>query len=76
MSKNPSDRQRMPEDQNKDMSKNVEKEQQQHHRQGEPLGQQKHDTMGRDKKKQHQTVQFDEGQKFTSDDDIKKRRTA
>ena len=73
MNKNPSDRQRMPEDLNKDMNKNAEKEQQQHHRQGEPLGQ-KHDTMGRDKKKQ--TVQFDEGQKFTSDEDIKKRRTA
>jgi len=60
---------RMPEE----SSKNVKKEQQQHHRQAEPLGQ-KHDETGRDKKKR--TIQFDEGQKFTSDEDILKRRTA
>ena len=48
-----------------------EKKQQQHHRQGEPLGQKRDQTS--DKKKK--TVQFDEGQKFTSDEDIK-RRTA
>ena len=54
-----------------DTSKDIQEKQQQQHRQGEPLGQ-KHQT-GQDKKKK--TVQFDEGQKFTSDEDIK-RRTA
>ena len=61
MSKKPSDKEPMS-DQNK--------EQQKHHRQGEPLGQKRDQTS--EKKK---TVQFDEGQKFTSDEDIK-RRTA
>jgi hypothetical protein len=60
---------RMPEE----SSKNVKKEQQQHHRQGEPLGQ-KHEGTGEDQKKR--TIQFDKGQKFTSDEDILKRRTA
>jgi hypothetical protein len=48
-----------------------EQKQQQHQRQGEPQGQ-KRDQASEKKKK---TVQFDEGQKFTSDEDIK-RRTA
>jgi hypothetical protein len=48
-----------------------EKKQQQHHRQGESLGQKRDQTSPKKKK----TVQFDEGQKFTSDEDIK-RRTA
>ena len=45
-----------------------EKEQQQHHRQGEPLGQKRDQTSQKKK-----TVQFDEGQKFTSDEDLKRR---
>ena len=52
-------------------SKGGESQQQQHHRQGEPMGQ-KRDQSSRKK----QTVQFDEGQKFTSDDDLLKRRSA
>jgi hypothetical protein len=48
-----------------------EQKQQQRHRQGEPLGQKRDQTSEKKKK----TVQFDEGQKFTSDEDIK-RRTA
>ena len=48
-----------------------EQRQQEHHRQGEPTGQKRDHTS--DKKKK--TVQFDEDQKFTSDEDIK-RRTA
>jgi hypothetical protein len=64
MSTKPSDRE--------PMSGHEEKQkQQQHQRQGEPHGQ-KHDQTSEKKKK---TVQFDEGQKFTSDEDIK-RRTA
>ena len=46
--------------------------QQQQHPQGEPMGQ-KRDQQSQKKK---QTVQFDEGQKFTSDDDLLKRRSA
>ena len=42
--------------------------------QEQPLGQ-KQDNAGRDRKKRN-TVQFDEGQKFTSDEDIIRRRTA
>ena len=53
-------------------SKDREAQQQQHHRQGEPMGQ-KRDQQSQKKK---QTVQFDEGQKFTSDDDLLKRRSA
>jgi hypothetical protein len=45
-----------------------EKEQQKHHRQGEPLGQKRDQTSQKKK-----TVQFDEGQKFTSDEDLKRR---
>jgi hypothetical protein len=46
-----------------------EKEQQHHHhRQGEPLGQVREQTSRKKK-----TVQFDEGQKFTSDEDLKRR---
>jgi hypothetical protein len=48
-----------------------EEERKQQHEQGEPVGQKRDQTS--DKKKK--TVQFDEGQKFTSDEDIK-RRTA
>ena len=62
MNKNPSDRQRMPDDQkeSKDI-KGIKKDQQQ-------VG------SGHDKKRK--TMNFDEGQKFTSDEDIMKRRTA
>lgn len=61
MSKNPTERQGMPQDikDTKDM-KGMKKDQQQH---------------GHDDKKKR-TMQFDKGQKFTSDEDILKRRTA
>jgi hypothetical protein len=52
-------------------SKDLEAQQQQHRRHGEPKGQ-KRDQQSQKK----QTVQFDEGQKFTSDDDLLKRRSA
>ena len=64
MTTKPSDREHMS-------GHEEEQKQQQHHRQGEPTGQKRDQTS--DKKKK--TVQFDEGQKFTSDEDIK-RRTA
>ncbi len=60
---------RMPNDES-NKEANREQGQQQ---QKQPLGQ-KQDNGGRDRKKR--TVQFDEGQKFTSDEDIIKRRTA
>jgi len=52
---------RMP---NEEPTKDVNREQEQ-----------KRDNTGRDRKKRT-TVQFDEGQKFTSDEDIIRRRTA
>jgi hypothetical protein len=61
---------RMP---NEESNKDVNREQEQQG-QGQPLGQ-KPDNTGRDRKKRT-TVQFDEGQKFTSDEDIIRRRTA
>lgn len=64
MNKNLSDRQRMP-DETKDI-KGMKKDQKDQQRQSELLG--------HDKKKK--TIDFDEGQKFTSDEDITKRRTA
>jgi hypothetical protein len=61
MSKNPSE-------------KGMKKDEQQHHK-GEPHGQKKETTVSlQDRKKR--TVNFEEGQKFTSDEDIIKRRTA
>ena len=62
MSINPSKKEPMP-------NKDANKEQQQHHRQGESLGQKQED-------KKKRTVDFDQGQKFTSDEDINKRRSA
>lgn len=61
MSKNPSDKQRMHDDL-KEMKdiKGTRTDEQQ--------------SSGRDKKRK--TINFDEGQKFTSDEDITKRRTA
>ena len=61
---------RMP---NEEPTKDVNRQQEQQG-QGQPLGQ-KPDNTGRDRKKRN-TVQFDEGQKFTSDEDIIRRRTA
>jgi hypothetical protein len=60
---------RMP---NEGSKKDLNREQEQEH-QKQPLGE-KQDNSGRDKKKR--TVQFDEGQRFTSDEDIIRRRTA
>lgn len=57
---------RMP---NEESKKDVNREQEQ-----EDQGHQKPDNNSRDRKKR--TVQFDEGQKFTSDEDITRRRTA
>jgi hypothetical protein len=64
MSKKPSDREPAS-------GHEEEQKQEKHHRQGEPLGQKRDQTSEKKKK----TVQFDQGQKFTSDEDIK-RRTA
>ena len=61
--KNPVERKGMPQDV-KNMDRDTQDTKKQQHRQGEPLGQ-----------GQKKTIQFDEGQKFTSDEDIK-RRTA
>jgi hypothetical protein len=60
---------RMP---NEESKKEVNREQEQEG-QKQPLGE-KQDNAGRDRKKR--TVQFDEGQRFTSDEDIIRRRTA
>jgi hypothetical protein len=61
MSKNPSE-------------KDIKKDEQHHHK-GEPLGQKKEKTVSfPDRKKR--TVNFEEGQKFTSDEDIIRRRSA
>jgi hypothetical protein len=57
---------RMPNEESKKDVNREEKEEEQ--------GQQKQDNNGRDRKKR--TVQFDKGQKFTSDEDILRRRTA
>ena len=64
MSRKPSDREPVSE-----RGGEQEKEQQQHQRQGEPPGQKRDQTSQKKK-----TVQFDEGQKFTSDEDLKRRR--
>lgn len=61
------------------MSKNPSekgmKKDEQHHHKVEPLGQKKENTVSsQDRKKP--TVNFEEGQKFTSDEDIITRRTA
>jgi hypothetical protein len=58
---------------NEESKKDVNREQEQQG-QEQPLGQ-KPDNVGRDRKKRN-TVQFDEGQKFTSDEDITRRRSA
>jgi len=63
MSRKPSDREPVS-----GRGEEQEKEQQQHHRQGEPVGQKRDQTSQKKK-----TVQFDEGQKFTSDEDLKRR---
>jgi hypothetical protein len=57
---------------NEESKKDVNREQEEQG-QGQPQGQ-KQDNAGRDRKKR--TVQFDKGQKFTSDEDIIRRRTA
>jgi hypothetical protein len=57
---------------NEESKKDLNREQEQEG-QGQLQGQ-KQDNGGRDRKKR--TVQFDEGQKFTSDEDILRRRTA
>jgi hypothetical protein len=54
---------------NKESTKDVNREQKQ-----EDQDHQKQDNNSRDRTKR--TVQFDEGQKFTSDEDIIRRRTA
>jgi hypothetical protein len=73
MSKNPNERQRMP-GKTEDLDRGVQEQksekqpkdrqemnkEQQHHRQSEPMGHKTHKP----------TVQFDKGQKFTSDEDI------
>lgn len=73
MSKNPNESKRMPgksEDLDRDVQEQEHEKQpkgrqemnkeQQHHRQSEPMGRKSHKP----------TVQFDKGQKFTSDEDI------